>query len=157
MVASPQSTLGHWRSPRQEGSSQVAMTPMIDVVFLLLIFFLATSSFERVEKNLPSGISQTDPIESGAQPKEPILTDLDDIVIRLKQSNDNGPQIWINQDELPGWEELRARLREIVAIKLDIPIIVDPEHQVPIDQVIRAYDIARQSGALRVFLATPSS
>jgi biopolymer transport protein ExbD len=33
----------------------VMMTPMIDVVFLLLVFFLATASFDRLEQILPSG------------------------------------------------------------------------------------------------------
>ena len=34
-----------------------AMTPMIDVVFLLLIFFVWTASFQIVEQILPSEIS----------------------------------------------------------------------------------------------------
>mgnify|MGYP001380259885 CR=1 FL=1 len=32
------------------------LTPMIDVVFLLLIFFICTASFQIVEQTLPSGV-----------------------------------------------------------------------------------------------------
>ena len=34
----------------------VTMTPMIDVVFLLLIFFICTASFQIVEQTLQSGV-----------------------------------------------------------------------------------------------------
>ena len=39
-----------------EKRRDVTMTPMIDVVFLLLIFFICTASFQIVEQNLPSRI-----------------------------------------------------------------------------------------------------
>ena len=44
-----------YQNDRREGLD-VKMTPMIDVVFLLLIFFVATASFQMVEHVLPSSL-----------------------------------------------------------------------------------------------------
>ena len=41
---------------RRDRSLEVAMTPMIDVVFMLLIFFVWTASFQVAELILPSSI-----------------------------------------------------------------------------------------------------
>ena len=48
----------------RRGDVDVKMTPMIDVVFLLLVFFIWTASFQIVEQVLPSSVSAqrgTDP------------------------------------------------------------------------------------------------
>ena len=37
---------------------EIKMTPMIDVVFLLLVFFVWTASFQAIEYLLPSSLSQ---------------------------------------------------------------------------------------------------
>src|SRR5262245_58567237 len=40
-----------------ERGFDVMMTPMIDMVFLLLVFFVCTAGFDRPEENLPSNLS----------------------------------------------------------------------------------------------------
>src|SRR5687768_4062413 len=47
------------RLPTRHGRTEtdVAMTPMIDVVFQLLIFFICTASFEATEELLPMGLA----------------------------------------------------------------------------------------------------
>ena len=60
-----------------------AMTPMIDVVFLLLVFFVWTASFQVVEQMLPAQLSSqmgTDPTTLVEPPPE---KDLEDIVIAV--------------------------------------------------------------------------
>lgn len=44
------------RSGKHGGSLELSMTSMIDVVFLLLIFFMTTSSFQKTERQLDTGI-----------------------------------------------------------------------------------------------------
>jgi biopolymer transport protein ExbD len=44
------------RAGRREHTVELAMTSMIDVVFLLLIFFMTTSSFVKTERNLDPAI-----------------------------------------------------------------------------------------------------
>ncbi len=50
----------NWQTGRNRADVELAMTPMIDVVFLLLVFFLATASFEKIEQSMPTAIGQLD-------------------------------------------------------------------------------------------------
>ena len=61
---------------------EIVMTPMIDVIFLLLVFFLATSSFQLVELLMPSGVSETEDNAGNTEAPPPEVTDdaLDQIV-----------------------------------------------------------------------------
>ena len=47
--------MANWRHPRfQQQSTELSMTPMIDVVFLLMVFFVCTASFKAAELVLPT-------------------------------------------------------------------------------------------------------
>jgi biopolymer transport protein ExbD len=60
------------RKIQQERKIELSMTSMIDVVFLLLIFFMTTSSFVKTERNLDSAIKNqqrsTSPATSDMEP-----------------------------------------------------------------------------------------
>ena len=65
-------------------SLELKMTPMIDVVFLLLVFFVWTSSFELPEFDLPSAIAETPTGATERRDDQPPPTEaFDEIVIRL--------------------------------------------------------------------------
>ena len=67
----------------QRGSTLgVVMTPMIDVVFLLLVFFVWTASFQVVEYSLPSSLFAASGTGSEVE-VDPELEDLDRVVIRI--------------------------------------------------------------------------
>jgi biopolymer transport protein ExbD len=57
------------RSLRQTTTIELSMTSMIDVVFLLLIFFMTTSSFVKTERNLDPAI-QLNERSSSASPRD---------------------------------------------------------------------------------------
>lgn len=142
------------RRGRRRGPVEIAMTPMIDVVFLLLVFFLATASFELVEQMLPGNLSSPPPGASAADTTPPPIPteDFDDVVVRLAMVADS-LQVDINGAVLGSVQELPARLLAIIQIRSDVPVIVDPSGQVPMRNVIQVYDMARMSGATRVFMA----
>lgn len=131
------------------------MTPMIDVIFLLLVFFLTTSSFQLVELALPSSISETK-AAAGSSDQPPPVPDQDAIEqIVIKLTFENGqPAATLNGSRLPNLAELPERLRAISQIRADVPVIIDPNGDVPAALVVTAYDGARQVGLSRVFLAT---
>lgn len=57
---------------KREEDPTINLTPMIDVVFLLLIFFLAGSSFNQSESSIPidvPGVGKLSPIVRGADPR----------------------------------------------------------------------------------------
>jgi len=127
------------------------MTPMIDVVFLLLIFFVCTASFQIPEQVLPSRLS----LAGGSEvelPLEPELQDLDEIVIRVTRAA--GQVRWtINEQHYESLEELRETLLALVKIHSAIPVILDVAGDVPLGGVIDVYDLCRGVGFQRVQFA----
>lgn len=134
---------------------EVAMTPMIDVIFLLLVFFVATSSFQLVEQILPSGVAEAPDSESQGQldqPTEPTQDALEQVVVRLAASGD-GVTVTLNDVELTQFSDLKSRFEGISQAKADVPVVIDPDGDVVARDVIQAYDWARERGLSRVFLA----
>ena len=84
---------------RQQGVD-VKMTPMIDVVFLLLVFFVWTASFQVVEHLLPSSVS-TPSTAGTAQVNDPPPEefDFDQVVVRVLWRGDH-PAWTINGDPI---------------------------------------------------------
>jgi biopolymer transport protein ExbD len=138
----------------QTGSLEVKMTPMIDVVFLLLIFFVWTSSFEAPEFDLPSSLAEAPAGGSEANTDEPPPVEAyDEIIVKLLV-RDGLPVIELGGQRIESAAALRARLAEVIAIGVQPPVIIDPEADVTMDRTVQAYDAARAAGADRVLYAT---
>jgi len=137
----------------QRGSLELRMTPMIDVVFLLLVFFVWTSSFEEPEYDLPSsiaqppdGIAETEVV--AATPVEPF----DEIILKIA-SQSGLVRYTLNDQPLVDLIDLSDRLKAILAIGVQPPVIIDPAEDITMDTAIEAYDVARTAGADRVLFA----
>lgn len=146
------------RSGRARRPIEIAMTPMIDVIFLLLVFFLATSSFELVEKLMPSNTSKIAEQQSQSgvaaeDQQDPSDDALEQIIVKL-QAQGNQTGVELNGAILPNFDTLEVRLQTIGRIRADVPVIIDPEPEIEAAEVVRAYDWARQAGLDRVYLAT---
>jgi biopolymer transport protein ExbD len=136
------------------------MTPMIDVVFLLLVFFLATASFDRVEQVLPSGsVDSTQQSSTGgtATVSEPQATEVDEIVVRLALSPNQSLEIYLNDQAVTTQTELLTRLSALIKIRKDVPVIIDPARELPTERVIEVYDRVRSVGFTSLFLTTDKS
>ncbi|QDT13738.1 ExbD/TolR family protein [Planctomycetes bacterium K23_9] len=134
-------------------SLEVKMTPMIDVVFLLLIFFVWTSSFQTPEFDLPSSLAEAP--QGGStenQSANPPVEAFDEIVVRLFLQ-DVTTVIELNGNTVADAAALRTQLAEIIALGVQPPIIIDPADRVTMDRAIEAYDAARDAGADRVLFA----
>ncbi len=127
------------------------MTPMIDVIFLLLIFFVCTASFQRIEQVLPTRLSLLGDIQTDI-PAEPELIDLDEIVVELLWRGSQ-PSWRINQREYQRLAEVATVLQAARALEADLPVILDPQPAVPMEHVIDVYDLCRQVGLQRVRFA----
>jgi biopolymer transport protein ExbD len=134
-----------------ETDLDTAMTPMIDVVFLLLVFFVWTASFQVVEQILPSKMSAligSDPIDQ----VEPPPKDFEDIVVRIGW--DGQTPLWrLNDQPMASLEAVEQQLKTISAIQVDAPVILHPEPIVPLGHVIAAYDVAKVAGFEQVSFA----
>lgn len=137
----------------RRGALDVKLTPMIDVVFLLLIFFVWTSSFNIVEFALQSHVSDatagaaTEPLES-----PPPEMDFQDVVVRIVWL-DGQPGWRINDEPISALAEVRRRLTAIFQASTTAPVIIHPDPETPLNHVIAVYDIARLIGFEKVNLA----
>lgn len=129
------------------------MTPLIDVVFLLLVFFIWTASSQIAESVLPSSVSMA----AGTQPSDAPITpppeaDFDNVVVRILLVE--GRPAWqVNDTPLVSLAAVRDTLAAIAAIKPDAPVILHPDPPVPLGDVIDVYDLSRQQGFDKVQFA----
>ena len=131
---------------RDQGELEIKMTPMIDVVFLLLVFFVWTASFHAVEYLLPSSLSQqlgnAAVIDSQAPPPE---AEFEDVIVRILGQDDH--VVWqVNGQDVLSLDEVKQRLQLVADIKADAPVILHPDEEVPVGDVIDVYDISRIAG-----------
>ncbi len=93
------------RNGRRE--EDMDMTPMVDVTFLLLIFFMLTASFAQ-QKALET--PAPDPTQQAAQSRnlEELEEDDDYIVIRVDETS----VVWVEDHEAPTRQELLSLLRQ---------------------------------------------
>ncbi|MCU0717525.1 MAG: biopolymer transporter ExbD [Pirellula sp.] len=138
----------------RSASVDSVMTPMIDVVFLLLIFFLTTASFQKLEKQLPAASAsepESSPSGKAPQPSESEVSDFNDIVIKITLAN-NGVRYALQSEPVAGFDELANRVHAVLKIRSDVPVIIDPDNQVPSGEAIKVYDMVRRNGSVSVFL-----
>jgi biopolymer transport protein ExbD len=134
----------------RRGETQLQMTPMIDVVFLLLIFFVCTASFQAIEYVLPSEV-----IVSGAGNSETpidVPPDLDRLIIDVGPSTSAVP--WrVNDRPCHTRGELRQLLESLATVAADLPAILDCQPDTPLGDAIATYDLCRELGFEKVQFA----
>lgn len=126
------------RRPAEE--ADVNITPLIDVVFLLLIFFMVTTTFQ-----VTSGI-KVDLPDSDAQMSD---QNIRRVVISIKA--DGG--IYVGQD-LVTIEALNARLAETAKENPDAMVVIRADQGVIHGQVVNVMDAARRAGLKKMAIAT---
>ena len=132
---------------------EIKMTPMIDVVFLLLVFFVWTASFHAVEYLLPSSLSQKQGTGQTVNVDEPPPeVEFEDIVVRISFTN-NRPAWTVNGQPVASLSEVRSRLALVADIKIDSPVILHPDETVPVGNVIDVYDATRLAGFTQIQFA----
>jgi len=154
LQTSPTSRIGatvHFRPMRsarrrRSGPLTINMTPMIDVVFNLLIYFVLTTSFRAPEGLFESRLPRTHGLLAGTEvPISPIYVQLfkggpdpEDFTIRIK-----------NFATTPrNFQELTAILREIQTIQgydAETPVIITPADRIRWDYVLQAYSAAMRA------------
>ena len=129
---------------RDQGGLEIKMTPMIDVVFLLLVFFVWTASFHAVEYLLPSSLSQQ--LGNAAViDSPPPEAEFEDVIVRILWQDDQ--VVWqVNGHVVESWDDVKQRLQLVAVIKTDAPVILHPDEEVPVGAVIDVYDFSRIAG-----------
>ena len=137
-----------------QGRLEVKMTPMIDVIFLLLIFFVCTAGFQAVEEVLPTNLALPGSVDTAVD-IDPLEEDLDEITVEILHRPDR-PAWRVNGRNYDRLEQVGAVLRAAAEIKIDLPVILDVDAEVPIEYVIDAVDLCRRIGLRRIQFAVSS-
>jgi len=116
----------------------IDMTPMIDIVFQLLIFFLLTSIYAKpvLPVSLPEASSS-------------IVKEETDITISI----DNSKQIYLNNHLVPD-SQLRIEIQKLLENRTDKSVHLMADKTVDFGQVIDVMDRAKQAGAGDISVVT---
>ena len=143
------------RLPHRRDDSEVhadqAMTPMIDLVFLLLVFFICASVGRVSEQILPTELAGTSAEVAAADPEPDPLGDL---WVHLVRRGDR-TAAEVNGVEHPDLAALAAIMQGLAEADAagTMPVILDIDPPVPAGDVIAAYDAARAAGFASVSFA----
>lgn len=139
---------------RSQNTVDVKMTPMIDVVFLLLIFFVCTASFQVVEESLPTPLPRGTTASADDPPADPELAELEEVVVLVRGTAD--AVAWqVGGTPCAGRAELRQTLKALAEIDPELPVILDVEPEVALGAVIDVYDLCRMVGFRQIQFAAP--
>lgn len=142
------------RAPRETTVLNLAVVPMVDIVFLLLTFFMCTTTLRRAEGLLPSQLSQHG--RSGA-PNAAAEVPLTPLIVHLSQSGP-GPRDYVlrveNFANVPTtFPELAAFLKDVqttAGFDADTPVIIQTDGEVLWDHVVGCWNAAVRAGCRRI-------
>ena len=123
---------------QEDDAEEINMTPMLDVVFIMLIFFIVTASFVK-----EAGIDVNRPEAATAVKKERA-----NILVAI---SDKG-EIWINKRKV----DVRAVQANIERLKAENPqgsLVIQADKKATTDVLIKVMDASRAAGAFDVSIA----
>ena len=123
---------------QEEEESEINMTPMLDVVFIMLIFFIVTASFVK-----ETGIDVNRPDAQTAVPK-----DKANILIAIGANGD----IWIDRRKVDA-RAVRANIERLHAENPQGSVVIQADKKAITETLIGVMDSARQAGVYNVSIA----
>ncbi|RDH83980.1 MAG: biopolymer transporter ExbD [endosymbiont of Galathealinum brachiosum] len=129
--------------PERREDIDLNLTPLIDVVFLLLIFFMVSTTFEKTSK------LKIDLPEASVQATQQVDKK---IVIGIDMKG----RYYINERQLVNTQlkTLKLALLKIAGDNKEIPIVLRADAKTPHQSVVRAMDAASQVGLTRLSIST---
>jgi len=124
---------------RGQDNEEIDLTPMLDVVFIMLIFFIVTATFV---KEIGLDVNSPD--------KNQNIKDADkkSIVVRIT----NRDRIMIRGRDID-FRAVRANIERLHAENPDAPVVVQPHPDSTTEVMIHVMDSARQAGVYNVSIA----
>lgn len=127
------------RRKRPAYGVQTPLTSLIDIVFLLLIYFLLTTNFlteEGIRVQLPQALSTV-----SQEDKELIIT--------LSPEGD----VYIGAKAVP-LDELLVRVKQRLEADPETAVVLKADRSLILNRVVQVMDIIKAAGAARLRLAT---
>lgn len=118
-------------------TGRLDIAPLIDVIFLLLIFFMLTSSFifqPGIKINLPKALTSE-------------VIQRENLIIIVREDN----SLYINEREI-NYDELSSRL--MIAAKESKPILIKADRKASLGRIVEVWDMCRVQGIRKINIAT---
>jgi len=133
--------------PHTKEEPTVDLTSLIDVVFLLLIFFMVSTTFER-QALLKVDLPEASAVEDRTEQPESL-----ELVI------DAAGRMFLNDQRLVDSEErtIRAAIEQAAGDNRDLPLILRADRLTPHHHVVTTMDVAAQLGFSNLSIATDRS
>ena len=129
----------HLLEPNEEEDNEINLTPMLDVVFIMLIFFIVTASFIKesgLDVNRPDApVTETKPEDAN-------------ILVAIS-AND---EIWIDR-RLIDPRAVRANIERLHAENPKGSVVIQPNKNSTNKVLVVVMDAARQAGVYNISLA----
>ncbi|MDE0451144.1 MAG: biopolymer transporter ExbD [Gammaproteobacteria bacterium] len=122
-----------------EEDTKIKLTPMLDVVFIMLIFFVVTATFVK-----EVGLDVNRPENEAVDPDQ----DKRKVVVRITGRD----RILIAKRDID-WRSVRANLERLHAEYPEAPVIVHPHPDSRTETTVHVIDSARRAGVTNVSLA----
>ena len=126
------------RRSKEEDEAEINITPMLDVVFIMLIFFIVTASFVK-----ESGIDVNRPDAATATVKE-----RGNILVAITDNN----QIWIDRRQVDV-RSVRANIERLHAENPQGAVVIQADENSKNGLLVQVMDAARQAGVYNVSIA----
>lgn len=130
-------------SPRRREEPEINLTPLIDIVFLMLIFFMVSTTFLRqAELQVALPEASEEPSEAATRPLELTINRQGKVFL-------DGRALVNNQTDT-----IRRALVEALGERKQVPLIIRADAAAEHQRVVSALDAAGQAGLNRVSIAT---
>jgi biopolymer transport protein ExbD len=123
--------------------SEINVTPLVDVVLVLLVIFMITAPIlaaRGILVNAPTTVS-------GEQVTTPLQ-------VALRRMPDRSIQMYVNGRELASYDAVRVELERVRRSDPDIKAVIAADIDVPYGEVMQAIDQIKRSGIQKFALAS---
>lgn len=122
----------------EEEETEINLTPMLDVVFIMLIFFIVTASFIK-----EAGIDVRRPEASAVVPKPKA-----NILVAISATN----EIWIDRKNIDK-RAVKAAFQRLLAENPEGSVVIQADKEAYTETVVLVADAARQAKITRVSIS----
>ena len=138
-------TLARWTEKAR--TPELKMTPMIDVIFLLLVFFVLTANFNEIEMFLRMNLTaprESAPVQSFAPKNE---------IVHIRAGDGDDGRVTWNIGEVVCADESEAAAALAPLASRGVTAVIHPTDASSVEEVLDIYGLCRQAGLKRVQFA----
>ena len=125
----------------EEEDNEINLTPMLDVVFIMLIFFIVTATFIR-----ESGLEAQRPDQND----QPQVLEEDGAILVIIDNNDD---MWID-GQVVDVRRVRARIEAMHAEDAERPVVIQAEPNSSTQALVSVMDAAQLAGIFNISIVS---